>query len=457
MASKLLDFESSIEAELSAELLTGKNLNLEKARGLALEGKSVEAAAEMLKQIGGSAEFSKMNVIQQEALANAVGMTRQGLADSLIEREALAAMSGEEGETALARYNDLVKEGKTREEILDMVGEEALGQLEQQSAQDKFNASVEKLKEIFVQVMDALAPIFDMLANIATVVMPAINFILSPLIEGFSLIGDIVSYISSGIASFTGWLSKGSVAATALKVILYPIAAIAGVIAAAMIYASLSAIPIIGPALGVIAVAGMISMLAKAAMGSSKSAKKGNDIMSPGQGSSGYGKRTLFGPEGAIQLNNKDTVIAGTNLFGNDIKSEPGKITEMAKEGEIKVNSSPPKETYQDDLTNTVIPKGTYQDDPNDTIIPKGTYQDDPNDTVIMGTGIDKGKEKPTSQSPNDGSSNVKIDMTQTNTLLQRIIETNTQLINVIQTGGNVMLDGQKVGTALKLGSFKTQ
>jgi hypothetical protein len=74
-----------------------------------------------------------------------------------------------------------------------------------------------------------------------------------------------------------------------------------------------------------------------------------------------------------------------------------------------------------------------------------------------MGTGIDKGKEKPTSQSPNDGSSNVKIDMTQTNTLLQRIIETNTQLINVIQTGGNVMLDGQKVGTALKLGSFKTQ
>jgi hypothetical protein len=101
----------------------------------------------------------------------------------------------------------------------------------------------------------------------------------------------------------------------------------------------------------------------------------------------------------------------------------------MAKEGEIKVNSSPPK----------------------------GTYQDDPNNTVIMGTGIDKGKEKPTSQSPNGGSSNIKIDMTQTNALLQRIIETNTQLINVIQTGGNVMLDGQKVGTALKLGSFKTQ
>jgi hypothetical protein len=59
-----------------------------------------------------------MNVIQQEALANAVGMTRQGLADSLIEREALAAMSEVEGKTALERYNTLVAEGKTQEEIL---------------------------------------------------------------------------------------------------------------------------------------------------------------------------------------------------------------------------------------------------------------------------------------------------------------------------------------------------
>ena len=50
---------------------------------------------------------------------------------------------------------------------------------------------------------------------------------------------------------------------------------------------------------------------------------KGDDIMSQGEGGSGYGKRTLMGPEGAIALNNKDTVIAGTNLFpkGDDVMS----------------------------------------------------------------------------------------------------------------------------------------
>jgi hypothetical protein len=156
MAQSLLDFESSIENELSAELLTGKNLNLEKARQLSLEGDIAGAAEEVLKQVKGTEEFSKMNVLQQESMAKAVGMTRDQLADSLIEREALAAMSAEEGETALQAYERLKASGKTEKEIVDILGQKAADQLEQQSSQEKFNATVEKLKEIFVQVMDAL-------------------------------------------------------------------------------------------------------------------------------------------------------------------------------------------------------------------------------------------------------------------------------------------------------------
>jgi hypothetical protein len=35
----------------------------------------------------------------------------------------------------------------------------------------------------------------------------------------------------------------------------------------------------------------------------------------------GYGKRTLLAPEGAIKLNDKDTVIAGTDLGGGKTSS----------------------------------------------------------------------------------------------------------------------------------------
>jgi hypothetical protein len=81
------------------------------------------------------------------------------------------------------------------------------------------------------------------------------------------------------------------------------------------------AIPVVGPALA--GSCGCVRVLPTLS-----SAMTGDDVMSPGGSGGGYGKRTLFGPEGAIQLNNKDTVIAGTNLFGptskgDDVMSAP--------------------------------------------------------------------------------------------------------------------------------------
>ena len=55
---------------------------------------------------------------------------------------------------------------------------------------------------------------------------------------------------------------------------------------------------------------GIIGGLA-AVMGAMASAKKANDMVSPG-----YGRRMIFSPEGAVALNNSDTIVAGTNLGG---------------------------------------------------------------------------------------------------------------------------------------------
>ena len=341
MADQLLQFESSIENELSAELLTGKDLNFERARTLALNNDIAGAAEEIANQVGTSADFAKMNAIQQEAIAKAAGMTKDQLAQSLIDREALTKLSGVEGKDAKEKFDNLVKQVGMEEAKKRLGDEQLANQFQQQSVQERFNQTVEKLQEIFVQVAEPILAIVSPLMNLVSTVLPAINFLLQPLIQGFQLIGDVVSFISSGISSFTGWLAQGSAAATALKVVLAPIAAIVGVIAAGMIYASLAAIPVVGPALGAIAVVGMISMLAKAAMGASAEAKKGNDIMSPGTGGGGYGSRTLFGPEGAIQLNNKDTVIAGTNLFDNSSKADD---MMSAPKGALQVsNSTAPK------------------------------------------------------------------------------------------------------------------
>jgi len=74
IAESLLDFESSIEAQLEAQVLLGRSLNLDRARQLALSGDLEGVLAEVKNQVGGAAEFAKLDVIQRKSLAAAVGL-----------------------------------------------------------------------------------------------------------------------------------------------------------------------------------------------------------------------------------------------------------------------------------------------------------------------------------------------------------------------------------------------
>lgn len=308
MSQSLLDFESSIESELSAELLTGKDLNLERARGLALNGDSAAAAAEIASQVGSAANFGKMNVIQQEAIAKAVGMQRDELAQSLIDKESLAKLSAEEGQTALEAYQAMRDKGMTEAQIATELGDKELAkQYEQQSNAEKFAQTMEHVKEIFVSIVDG--PMGDILNGLAsmlknTKVIYAITGLLAGLYAGKLIQGimQAIAQVGVMIAANTANAAAATTAATAMSL-------------GAMIPVILG---------GVGAIMGLVASFTA------------NDMMSAPPG---YGKRTLLGPEGAIQLNDKDTVIAGTNLFGNDITSEPGKATQMGKKGELKVKS----------------------------------------------------------------------------------------------------------------------
>jgi len=71
----LLDFESSISKELELSAMLGKNINLNKARALAYDGKTGAAVKETLSQMGGIEAFNKMDVFQKKAAAEAAGLT----------------------------------------------------------------------------------------------------------------------------------------------------------------------------------------------------------------------------------------------------------------------------------------------------------------------------------------------------------------------------------------------
>ncbi len=118
----LLDFETSITKEMEASVILGKALNYNRARQLALEGDMSGAMAEILNQVGGQAEFDRMNAIERQVLADSIGVSVNELAafakgsrsaseeQRILEEEAAAAMKAQQEETrkSLSAITDLM-------------------------------------------------------------------------------------------------------------------------------------------------------------------------------------------------------------------------------------------------------------------------------------------------------------------------------------------------------------
>tara|TARA_Y100000389_G_C17460804_1_gene521508 strand:+ start:1746 stop:3785 length:2040 start_codon:yes stop_codon:yes gene_type:complete len=140
IAGSLLDFESSIANELKAEVLLGKEINLEKARQAALNNDLVTLTEEIGKNEAITESFATGNRIQQEAAAAALGMSRDELANMVYQQEILTL--GAEG-------------------FKDAYGEQAYQSMLAQDASEKFEKSIAKIKGVIGDVGTAFAPLID--------------------------------------------------------------------------------------------------------------------------------------------------------------------------------------------------------------------------------------------------------------------------------------------------------
>ena len=275
IAGKLMDFESSINAELEAELLLGKNINLEKARLAALNNDQKTLMEEINREMGTFEDFSKMNRIQQEAMANAVGMTADGLSEALL----------------LQQYGEM-----NQKEIVALKGEEVAKQVEMVKSQEAFQNAILAAKGAFADM--AAGPLGDV-AKLITDLLSNTTLMYSTL--GLMAIGPLTSIGKSLQKAFMA--SKAMLGVQKSQLIVETAMGAKAKITAAFQAAKTAAT---NPLLGVAAVAGAV--LAYKGI----QALTADDFISPG-----YGKRTLSSPEGTIAFNDKDTIVAGTNLEQN--------------------------------------------------------------------------------------------------------------------------------------------
>jgi hypothetical protein len=266
----LLNFESSLENELKAELLTGKQLNLERARAAALAGDQVTLAQELNKNVGSLEDFQKMNVLQQKSLAEAVGLTTDQLADQL-------------------RKQKLAQE--TGKSLAQITKEEALEAEQRQAIQDKFNQTILKLQDVIGNLV--AGPLSMFLDGLSTA-LKIVGYIVKP-IEWIASLAELIG------EKFGQW----SEALGPFSFILKGIAGIAILIAAYGAYAALAWIPVVGPILGA---AAAVAVMAKGF--SALSAQKTGDMISPADG-----KTQVSTKEGGLfELSKNDDLLAGPGL-----------------------------------------------------------------------------------------------------------------------------------------------
>jgi hypothetical protein len=202
MADSFLDFESSISKEFEAQLLTGKDINLAKARELFLDNDLAGAAAEINKQVGSTADFMKMNRIQQEALAGAMGMSRDQMGDMLKKQEMLSKLGAKDTDNAREQLRLGLAKYKNQEALSAAIGEEAYQNLVNASLQEKIAAFIEKIKQSVSDFVEK-SGIIEKIENFMEYLSKPEN-VRSAIIairDVFAQIVDIVASIAGGIVN----------------------------------------------------------------------------------------------------------------------------------------------------------------------------------------------------------------------------------------------------------------
>ena len=197
VSDSLLSFEDSISSQFEFQALTGKQLNLDKARQLALDGKIGEATKLIMDQVGSSADLAAMNVIEREALAKATGMEFDQLQKSAIIKEKMKNLTADEA----AKMANL---GLSAAEMAGMSSKQLQDKLAEQQANERSEQAIAAMGNILI---NALMPAAQTIAELFGALAPIIKLAFFPITlaaKGLGLLVGLMKEYSGVTATVAG-------------------------------------------------------------------------------------------------------------------------------------------------------------------------------------------------------------------------------------------------------------
>lgn len=323
VGESLLNWESSIETELKAELLTGRELNVERARAAALTGDQATLMAEIASQAGTLENFNKLNVLAQRSLAEAFGLSKDEMAEMLMKQELINQYGDKANKLNKEQAEEFKKSGLSLDEYLKQQGAQV-------ALQEQFNNSINQLKELLISITQGP---FGTLVGMV-----------SSLLTDFGLIYPIVGAIATLLAvnMVSGIINFGKGILTAIPAM----ANLLGLTSATAI-AEMSAVSAATLGLGMAAIVGGIIYAVSAMNSATADAQRIEDgIAPPGSGpftiTDGFGRTSITAAGDGLavspninRINNTSTNNSSTN---NDaMLARIDRLISVTQQGRVSV------------------------------------------------------------------------------------------------------------------------
>ena len=184
-AKSLLDFQSSYQNSLEASVLVGKQINVERMMELSLAGDLEGLQQEQIKQLGTQAEWGKLNVLQREALAKAVGLSVDQAAKLINKEKEAVSLAGQ-----LAGQPGFD----------ELVGEKGISSLTRLTG---------GLKSLGATLTNSLGPILNIVLKLLVGIGKILEFVLAPFNAIFRGINTGLEGVATPTALATGGIVTG--------------------------------------------------------------------------------------------------------------------------------------------------------------------------------------------------------------------------------------------------------
>ena len=297
IAESLLNFESSIAAELEAELFTGRELNLERARFFALTNDVAGLTEEIASNQDVLNAFASENRLAQNAIAKSLGLSRDELAKTIVIQKLNAGLTAEQAAAAANVSPELAKS-------LDI--------------QEKFQKSIQSLTDAITPFVEKLALILDNTTALYGIVTLIAATRLTKLIRDLTIISALSTTAGRGV----GGLAAGGGALTTAGGAATAGSAGRGLLGRAG--AGISRLGLPGLLVGGALLGGAFLLNRNKRQQEERARIAAGDRINDGIIGSD-GSLLVSGPRGSISLNSNDTIvgnkngiIAGTNLGGSN-------------------------------------------------------------------------------------------------------------------------------------------